>query len=161
MDARLAGGPGRHRSGPIDESARCGRREIASRPGSAILFIVNPSSGAGKAGREWAAVETWLPSSGLPYEVAFTTRPLEATEIAQRAVRESRPVVVAVGGDGTLNEVVNGFFHNGAPIPTATKLAMVPLGTGGDFRRTLRIPLDVRAAVQLLSTGVSRRLDVG
>ena len=126
-----------------------------------MLFIVNPASGAGKAGREWAQVQTWLPSTGIPHETVLTTRPLEATEIAQRAVRESRPVVVAVGGDGTLNEVVNGFFHNGAPIPTTTKLAMVPLGTGGDFRRTLRIPLDVRAAVQLLSSGVSRRLDVG
>jgi YegS/Rv2252/BmrU family lipid kinase len=126
-----------------------------------VLFIVNPASGAGKAGREWKAVESWLPSSGLPYETAFTTRPLEATEIAQRAVKESRPVVVAVGGDGTLNEVVNGFFRNGAPIPTASKLAMVPLGTGGDFRRTLRIPLDTKAAIQIISNGLPRRLDAG
>ncbi|TMD17069.1 MAG: hypothetical protein E6I96_02545, partial [Chloroflexi bacterium] len=80
----------------------------------------------------------------------MTTRPLEATEIAQRAVRESRPVIVAVGGDGTLNEVVNGFFNNGAPIPTTSRLAMVPLGTGGDFRRTLRIPTDTKQAVEIL-----------
>ena len=93
--------------------------------------------------------------------MALTTRPLEATEIAQRAVKESRPVLVAVGGDGTLNEVVNGFFHNGAPVPTTTKLAMVPLGTGGDFRRTLRIPLDTKAAIQVITTGLVRRLDAG
>ena len=90
-----------------------------------------------------------------------TTRPFEATEVAQREVKASRPVVVAVGGDGTLNEVVNGFFRNGAPIPTSTKLAMVPLGTGGDFRRTLRIPLDTRAAIDVLKTGLVRRLDAG
>jgi diacylglycerol kinase (ATP) len=106
-------------------------------------------------------IETWLPTSGLPYEVAFTTRPLEATEIAERAVRESRPVVVSVGGDGTLNEVVNGFFRNGAPIPTTTKLAMVPLGSGGDFRRTLRISLDSKQAIDVLKTGLVRRLDAG
>jgi YegS/Rv2252/BmrU family lipid kinase len=106
-------------------------------------------------------VESWLPSTGLPYEVAKTTRPLEATEIAQRNVLGSRPVVVAVGGDGTLNEVVNGFFRNGAPIPTSTKLAMVPLGTGGDFRRTLRLPLDTRQAVDILRSGMVRRLDAG
>ena len=106
-------------------------------------------------------VESWLPSSGLPYEVARTTRPLEATEIAQRNVLASRPVVVAVGGDGTLNEVVNGFFRNGAPLPTSTKLAMVPLGTGGDFRRTLRIPSDTRQAVEVLRNGLVRRLDAG
>lgn len=106
-------------------------------------------------------MESWLPTTGLPYETAFTTRPLEAAEIAERAVRESRPVLVAVGGDGTLNEVVNGFFRNGAPIPTTSKLAMVPLGTGGDFRRTLRIPADPRQAVDVLKNGMVRRLDAG
>ena len=106
-------------------------------------------------------MESWLPSAGIPYETALTTRPLEATEIAERAVRQSRPVVVAVGGDGTLNEVLNGFFHNGAPIPTTSKLAMVPLGTGGDFRRTLRIPTDPKAAIAVLRSGVPRRLDAG
>ncbi len=126
-----------------------------------VLFVVNPAAGAGAAAREWSANTSWLPSTGLSYEAALTTRPMEATEITERAVRQSRPVVVAVGGDGTLNEVVNGFFHNGAPIPTTTRLAMVPLGTGGDFRRTLRIPLDPKAAVQVLQTGVARRLDAG
>lgn len=157
----MASGKAGHRRRADDESSRGWRHTIGSRPGAPILFIVNPASGAGKAGREWAAVEKWLPSAGIPFETARTTRPLEATEIAQRAVRESRPVVVAVGGDGTLNEVVNGFFHNGAPLPTSSKLAMVPLGTGGDFRRTLRIPTDARQAVEVLKTGLVRRLDAG
>jgi diacylglycerol kinase (ATP) len=126
-----------------------------------VLFVVNPASGGGKTARDWAAITSWLPSTGLQFETALTTRPLEATEITERAVRQSRPVVVAVGGDGTLNEVVNGFFHNGAPLPTTTRLGMVPLGTGGDFRRTLKIPLDPKAAVQVLTSGVPRRLDVG
>jgi diacylglycerol kinase (ATP) len=126
-----------------------------------VLFIVNPASGAGRAAREWSAIAGWLPSIGLTFEAAMTTGPLVATQIAERAVRESRPVIVAVGGDGTLNEVVNGFFHNGAPIPTTSRLAMVPLGTGGDFRRTLKIPLDPKAAIQVLQTGVPRRLDAG
>ena len=76
-------------------------------------------------------------------------------------MRDSRPVVVAVGGDGTLNEVVNGFFRNGAPIPTTSKLAMVPLGTGGDFRRTLRISDDPKQAIDVLRNGLVRRLDAG
>jgi YegS/Rv2252/BmrU family lipid kinase len=126
-----------------------------------VLFIVNPASGAGRAGQEWAGIASWLSSTGLSYEAVLTTRPLEATEIAERAVHQSRPAVVAVGGDGTLNEVVNGFFHNGAPIPTTTRLAMLPLGTGGDFRRTLKIPLDPKAAIEILRTGVARRLDAG
>ena len=126
-----------------------------------VLFIVNPASGGGRAAREWSTIAGWLPSTGLQYEAVMTTRPLEAIAIAERAVRQSRPVIVAVGGDGTMNEVVNGFFHNGAPIPTTSRLAMVPLGTGGDFRRTLKIPLDAQAAVQILRTGIPRRLDAG
>jgi diacylglycerol kinase (ATP) len=126
-----------------------------------VLFIVNPASAGGRTGREWSALTGWLSTTGLPYEAKLTTRPLEATEIAQAAVRESRPVIVAVGGDGTLNEVVNGFFHNGAPIPTTSKLGMLPTGTGGDFRRTLRIPLDPKEAVQVIQTGTPRRLDAG
>ncbi|MDQ6878685.1 MAG: diacylglycerol kinase family lipid kinase [Candidatus Dormibacteraeota bacterium] len=122
---------------------------------------MNPASGAGRAGREWSALTPWLSTTGLPFEAKLTTRPGEATEIAQAAVRESRPAIVAVGGDGTLNEVVNGFFHNGAPIPTTSKLAMLPLGTGGDFRRTLRIPLDIKQAVHVISAGTPRRLDAG
>ena len=154
---------GEHRPERGHEPTRGGRRQAIAtgQPGAPILFIINPSSGGGKAGREWAGIQTWLPSSGLPYEAAFTTRPIEATEIAQRAVLQSRPVVVAVGGDGTLNEVVNGFFRNGAPIPTSSKLAMVPLGTGGDFRRTLRIPIDPKLAVDVLRSGLVRRLDAG
>jgi YegS/Rv2252/BmrU family lipid kinase len=129
--------------------------------GAPVLFVVNPASAAGKAGRQWAQIESWLPSAGIPYETALTTRPHEATEIAETAVRQSRPVVVAVGGDGTLNEVVNGFFHNGAPIPTTSRLAMVPLGTGGDFRRTLHIPVDPKEAIGVLKNGVVRKLDIG
>ena len=123
--------------------------------------MVNPTSAGGRAGKEWIGIENWLATTGLPYEARLTTRAHEATEMAQAAVRESRPVVVAVGGDGTLNEVVNGFFHNGAPIPTTSKLGMLPLGTGGDFRRTLRIPLDPKEAVQVITTGTPRRLDAG
>jgi YegS/Rv2252/BmrU family lipid kinase len=126
-----------------------------------VLFIVNPASGGGKTARDWSGIEAWLPSTGLQFEVATTTRPLEATEIAERAVRQSRPVIVAVGGDGTLNEVVNGLFHNGAPLPTSTRLAMLPTGTGGDFRRTMRIPLDAKAAIEIIVQGVPRRLDAG
>ncbi|HEX3507979.1 MAG TPA: diacylglycerol kinase family protein, partial [Candidatus Dormibacteraeota bacterium] len=157
MAARLARGQGRPRPDRNPQPARAGRCVIAA----PVLFVVNPASGAGKAAREWSSIAAWLTTTGLPFDAALTTRPGEAIEIAERAVRESRPIVVAVGGDGTLNEVVNGFFHNGAPIPTTTQLGMVPLGTGGDFRRTLRIPLDPKEAVHVIQAGTRRRLDAG
>src|SRR5438105_2189232 len=95
MDARLASSQRRDRSVRDHESSRDGREQVT--PGAPVLFVVNPASAAGKAGRQWAQMETWLPSAGIPYETAITTRPNEATDITRRAVRESRPVVVAVG----------------------------------------------------------------
>ena len=76
-------------------------------------------------------------------------------------MRESRPLVVAVGGDGTLFEVVNGFFDGAQPIATSSALGLVQVGTGGDTRRTLGIPLDVQAAIRVLMLGRPRALDVG
>lgn len=126
-----------------------------------ILFVVNPASAAGRTGRDWVATTQILKAAGLEFDSAMTSGPEDATAIARRAVKESRPVVVAVGGDGTLNEVVNGFFENGEPIPTKSRLAMLPQGTGGDFRRTLNIPLDITAAAKVIASGVPRRLDAG
>src|SRR5260370_30983688 len=90
-----------------------------------VLFIVNPASGAGRAAREWSAIEGWLPSTGIPYEAALTTRPLEATEMAERAVRQSRPVIVAGGGDAALHEGRHCFFPKVAPIPPPSRLALL------------------------------------
>src|SRR5258708_3901675 len=96
LDARLASGEGRNRSAGDAQPARDGRLVIGGRPGAPILFIVNPTSAAGRAGKEWSGINDWLATTGLPYEARLTTRQHEATEMAQAAVRESRPVVVAV-----------------------------------------------------------------
>jgi diacylglycerol kinase (ATP) len=125
------------------------------------ILIVNPTSAAGRTGRSWSAIAELARASGLDFEAALTTRPAEATEIARKAVRESRPLIVAVGGDGTLCEVVNGFFEGAQAIPTSSILGLVQVGTGGDTRRTLGIPTDVGAAVRVLTQGRPRSLDVG
>jgi YegS/Rv2252/BmrU family lipid kinase len=76
-------------------------------------------------------------------------------------VHQSRPLVVAVGGDGTLNEVVGGFFDEGRPIPTSSTLGLLPSGTGGDTRRTLGIPVNLDAAIRVLIEGYPLPIDVG
>ncbi len=126
-----------------------------------VLVIVNPASGGGRTGRRWPEVESRIRAAGVDFDVATTTRPLEATEIARRAVREGRPVVAAAGGDGTLNEVLNGFFEAGEPIPTTSALGLLPLGSGGDFRRTFDIPLEPVSAARLLAAGSRVRVDAG
>jgi YegS/Rv2252/BmrU family lipid kinase len=70
-------------------------------------------------------------------------------------------LIVAVGGDGTLNEVVNGFFEeSGTPVAPEAELGLLPAGTGGDFRRSVGIPLETKGAVRVLA-GKSRRVDIG
>ncbi|MGH7777607.1 MAG: diacylglycerol/lipid kinase family protein [Candidatus Dormibacterales bacterium] len=128
---------------------------------SRVLIIVNPAAGGGRAGRRWEALSEALRASGLAFDAALTSRPGEATEMARREVERSRPLVVAAGGDGTLNEVVNGFFEGEAPIPTGSALGMIPLGSGGDFKRTFGLPADPDGIAALFSAGEARPVDVG
>jgi YegS/Rv2252/BmrU family lipid kinase len=126
-----------------------------------VLLIVNPASAAGHLGRHWPRMAARLRSAGLDFDSVQTERPAQATVLAGQAVREGRPLVVAVGGDGTINEVANGFFEGGDPIPTSSRLGVIPMGTGGDLRRSLAIPRDPEAAARILVAGSSRRLDAG
>jgi YegS/Rv2252/BmrU family lipid kinase len=91
----------------------------------------------------------------------MTERPGHASEIARAAVRDGRALVVAAGGDGTINEVANGFFDRCERIASATRLGVIPMGTGGDFRRTLGMSRDVGEAAGVLTDGRARVLDVG
>jgi diacylglycerol kinase (ATP) len=91
----------------------------------------------------------------------MTSGPGDATELARAAVKQSRPLVVAAGGDGTIHEVANGFFEEGLQIPTTTRLGVLPTGSGGDFRRTFDIPLAPEAAGGVLLAGKTRRIDAG
>ena len=134
---------------------------MSSPPGRKPILIVNPASAAGRTGRRWPAIPGMARASGLEFDAVLTARPGHATEIARSAVRESRPLIVAVGGDGTLCEVVNGFFDAHRPIATTSILGLIQLGTGGDARRTLGIPIDVRAAIRVLIDGRPRPIDVG
>jgi YegS/Rv2252/BmrU family lipid kinase len=102
-----------------------------------------------------------LRRAGLRFDAVMTTRRGEATEITRRAVREGRALVVAAGGDGTINEVVNGFYDNCQRIPSGTRMGLLPMGTGGDLRRTFGLSRDIEEAVRVLLAGRARLIDVG
>jgi diacylglycerol kinase (ATP) len=125
------------------------------------ILIVNPAAAAGRTGRRWPAIAHLAQASSLDFEAVITTRPGDATEIARQAVRDSRPLVVAVGGDGTVYEVVNGFFDSAQAIPTSSTLGLIQVGTGGDTARNLGIPTDVEAAIRVLTEGRPRVIDAG
>lgn len=128
---------------------------------SSTVVILNPQAGGGRAARRWPALRAALDAAVGPYTLHRTQGPNEATRHARAALRRGVDRVVAVGGDGTLNEVVNGFFADDAPVHPAAVLVPISCGTGGDFRRSLGAPAAPEAAAQALLQPRTRRVDVG
>ncbi len=127
-----------------------------------ILLVVNPSSAGGRTGRRWSTIAGHLRGIGLRFDTVLTSRRGEATQLARAGVREGRQVVAAVGGDGTINETAAGFFDDaGRPLDGETAFAVLPTGTGGDFRRTFGISPDPLLAARAILSGRRRRIDAG
>jgi diacylglycerol kinase (ATP) len=127
------------------------------------LVIVNPASAGGRTARDWPRVQRCLVDAGVDFEPRMTSAAGDATRLAREALREGFARVVALGGDGTLNEVLNGFFdpETRQPVSSEAVLGMIPSGTGGDFRKSAGIPLAHAAACALLARGDSRLVDAG
>jgi len=122
-------------------------------------LIVNPAAGAGRSARRWPRVRALLKSLGLRFEHRMTEAPGHAVELAHEAVGAGCEYVVAVGGDGTVNEVVNG-LHRAAALPT-TVLGVIGTGTGGDYLRSLDAPRLFPDACRRLLEPEPRRVDLG
>ena len=103
------------------------------------FVVVNPRSGNGKTGREWRTLENALSSVYPHMSVAFTRTRGDATALVAAALSEGHHEIVAVGGDGTINEAVNGFFDAGGPVSPDAVLAFATSGTGGDFEKAFAL----------------------
>ncbi len=121
--------------------------------------IVNPYAGTGATGRKWSKIEATLAETGLHYDYAFTEDKGHAVELAREAALSGYELVVAVGGDGTLNEVVNGLVDSGRGKDTI--LGILNTGTGCDFARFLDIPRDFHQACTRLVHPRKVSADVG
>ena len=122
-------------------------------------LIVNPAAGAGKTGRTWPRLLEIIRATGLRFEHAITEAPGHAAELAKSAVRRGYRTIVSVGGDGTVNEVVNGLHASGA-LNDAT-LGIISTGTGSDYTRTLGLPRNTREAIARLQQGNTTTADIG
>ena len=124
------------------------------------VVIVNPKSQGGRLGKRWPELADILQRQ-FPFDDVHTESAGHATELVREALRGGAERIVAIGGDGTVNEVVNGFFENGKPFAPHASFALIPFGTGGDFRRTLGIPLDTLEAAKIIAANHERAIDVG
>lgn len=126
------------------------------------LIVVNPASAGGRTGVVWPQIEAELCNAGVDFEARRTARRGDATEFTRAALEQGVSRVVACGGDGTLNEVVNGFLNDtGVPIAPESVLGVISSGTGGDFRKAVGIPANPAEAAALLAGGQTRQIDAG
>ena len=131
-----------------------------------VAAVVNPRSGGGRTGRAWRVIAAALEAELGPIRVHFTNSPstsryLPAAELTRKALKSGAQLVIAVGGDGTISETINGFFENGVPINPEAHIAILNTGTGGDFRKTFDLPEDMEGCVKRIGKGTTRKIDLG
>jgi diacylglycerol kinase (ATP) len=126
-----------------------------------ITFIVNPNAAMGSVSKAWPQIEALAKDRLGPFQTQFTAGPGDATGLARQALIEGTDLIICVGGDGTLNEVVNGFMGEEGPIRPEALLGFIPLGTGCDFIKTVPIPRDINRALDLIRGRHVRPIDLG
>ncbi len=130
-------------------------------PTGKIFFVVNPHAANGETGRQWPLIQAKARERLGPFRAQLTAGTDDATRITRQALQDGAELIVCIGGDGTLNEVVNGFMDEKGPIRPEAVLGFVPNGTGCDFVRTVPIPADLDSALNTIRAGHTRTLDLG
>lgn len=125
------------------------------------IVIVNPQAGNGRTEKIWPNIESILEKSIGSFEVLHTTCRGDATDLSRRILAVDTVRIVAVGGDGHLNEVLNGFIENDLPVNPEARLSFVMTGTGCDFQRSLGISGKWQNAAAKLKDAKVRKIDVG
>ncbi|HVF72651.1 MAG TPA: diacylglycerol kinase family protein [Chthoniobacterales bacterium] len=115
-------------------------------------IILNPSAGSVKNSEEVVALLEQLPNA----EVCLTSKAGSAARAAKSAIKKGAEIIVAAGGDGTLNEVINGIGENLGE----ARVGLIPLGTGNDFARSIGVPVELEAAIDLIRDGHTRPVDL-
>jgi len=122
---------------------------------------VNPASGGGRTGRHFDRIARAVKAAHGDFRAVFTTRRGEAVDIARDAARDGERMVVAVGGDGTASEVVDGLTGAGGAVEPEVLFGCIPHGTGGDLRRSLGWSGTPEEAARTLAVGITVTCDVG
>ena len=135
--------------------------QTSNRQGKPWLCIVNPASANRTTGKVWPSISEQLKAAGLDHEARVTVGPGDATGLTREGLKAGFRTIVAVGGDGTANEVVNGFFDGEKWLGDGARLGLISRGTGRDLIKTLGLPKDEGEAIERLKAGRTRRLDLG
>ena len=124
-------------------------------------MIVNPESDRGRTGRRWVQIKEALKAFFKEFKYEFTEKPLQATEISRAAIKDGSELIVGIGGDGTVNEIANGFYEGKNYINPQTILGIIPSGRGSDFSRSLNIAPGLKNALHVITEAPSHSIDIG
>ena len=125
-----------------------------------VRLLFNPRAAGGAASRRLPELVDAMHRVDLSFEIARTTGPGDATRIARASFEDGIDILAVVGGDGTLNETVQAYLDDHGEAREGPDLAVVPMGTGGDFKRTLGLTGNLREAVEKLRSGDRTRVDL-
>jgi len=129
--------------------------------GRRVAFIVNPNAARGTVGKEWPSIQDLAKQRLGAFQSFLTAGPGHATTLTRSALEQGADVVVCVGGDGTLNEVVNGFMGEDGPLRAGAELGFIPRGTGCDFIKTVPLPTAPDRALDIIKDAHARHIDLG
>lgn len=125
------------------------------------LVIVNPNAGNKKGKKDWEKISSILKDRDIPFFPVFTKYQQHALELTQQYINKSFKKIISVGGDGTLNEIVNGIFLQQKFPTTEITLATIPVGTGNDWGRMYNIPVDYKDAISVIKSEKTFIQDTG
>ncbi|PID39068.1 MAG: transcriptional regulator [Proteobacteria bacterium] len=127
------------------------------------LVVANPQSAGGSLAKRWEGLAPSLEAQIGPFDHLFTSGVGDAPRLVRDALQGGYERIIAFGGDGTVSEVIDGFFHEttGKTLASNAVLAVLPFGTGGDFRRSIGASKKLEFAIDGLASAEVRRLDIG
>lgn len=126
------------------------------------FLIINPNAGGGKSLNKWKrSVKHRLQASGIQFEPVFTQHEGHAIELARTAVQQGYRHLIAMGGDGTIHEVMNGIMSQHSIATNEVTLSVIPVGTGNDWIRSMQISQNIFDAIDIIQNGTTYQQDIG
>ncbi|HEX7318949.1 MAG TPA: diacylglycerol kinase family protein [bacterium] len=130
-------------------------------PGTGIFAIINPRAASNRARHQWQRIQQRMIDQGFSVTLRFTEKKSHAVALTQEAVQAGVRYIVGIGGDGTFNEIINGYMNTGVCADRLPELGLIAAGTGSDLIRTFNIPVDPCRAVDTILNGRTQAMDIG
>ena len=125
------------------------------------FVIINPTSGNGTASKKWPDIKDTLTNQSFKFNYKKTEYPQHAIDITVKAVEKGYTKIIAVGGDGTFHEVINGILKSKLNNNKEVKVGIIPVGTGNDWVKTYNIPTNYKEAIAIIMKDYTTIQDIG